>query len=214
MKEVFGADFLNQEFPLKDRSHFVPAIERAYSLVNQLYSEHDFLNWPVGKDIKSYLRNVAVEFEIKRLIESGKVQFECRLAKNKGRNYNHLEVLSNKCILTIHQIPNINKLPRPAVYRSNLSRHNQVSFFQIPDSGLYEEYDLNYALLVHSSSAGAVAVAGASLILPNADMNNQITKIDLLSEVKQHLDSKEIKFDDELKLEFKEFVEQQRVLSK
>jgi len=214
MNELFGVEFLGHEFPLKDRSHFVPAIERAYSLVNQLYAEHEFLNWAVGKDIRPYIRNVAVEFEIKRLIESGKVQLDYRLAKNKSGNYNHLEVISQNCILTVHHIPNINKnkLPRPAVYRQNLCRNNQISLFQIPESGLYEKYDSNYALLVHNSRLGDVA--GASLVLPNDEMNTQISRIDLLNEVKQHLGLIEMKVDDDLKLEFKEFVEKRRVSTK
>lgn len=214
MQYINGREFLEKEFPIKERSQLVPAVKRAYSLINELVQQNDFLNWKVGSDILPYLRNAAVEFEFKRLIDKKLLNLKYRIAMNTRRNCHHIEVITNQCIMTISQVPSKTSIPRKAIFRSNLSFSNQLSLLSIPGFYPEKEEDKYYVILTHGceDSQNSKTPEFVTLGLPYPNVLRWAETIDLIAE--PHIvDTAEEVIDTEgLVLEFKEHIEKQGVL--
>lgn len=214
MKYIDGVKFLRKEFPTKDRAQFVPAVKRAYSLINELAQQNDFLNWKVGTDIFPYLRNAAVEFEFKRLIDNGLLDLRYRIAMNSRRNCHHIEIVADTCILTISQVQAKTSVPRKAIYRSNLSFSNQLTLFTTPDfSPDNFNEDKYYAILTHGcrDTQNSRMPEFISLGLPYPDVKRWAQVIDLTAEPHAIDTPEEVVVSDDLVLEFKEHIEKQGV---
>lgn len=184
MKYINGINFLKDEFPIRERTQFVPAVRRAYSLIKEISQQNDFLNWKVGRDLLPYLRNAAVEFEFKRLIDKGALNYKYRISMNQRRNCNHLEIISPNCVLTISHVPRKIAVPRKALFRSNLSFINQMSIFSIlglQDDDICE--DKYYAIMTHGGSTRSLSVPEfVNLGLPCTDVKEWAEILDLTSE--------------------------------
>jgi len=217
MRYIDGVKFLKKEFPIKERAQFVPAVKRAYSLVNELAQQNDFLNWKVGRDVLPYLRNAAVEFEFKRLIDNGLLDLRYKVAMNRRRNCHHIEIITDKCIMTISQVQSKYSVPRKAEFRSNLSFSNQLSLFSItdffPDSFYEDKY---YAILTHGcgNNQNSRMPEFISLGLPCPDVKQWAEIIDLTAEPHAVDVPEEVIAGDDLVLKFKEHIEKQGVLIK
>lgn len=174
-------EVLNSELPLSTRAHFVPTIKRAYSMVNAIINQNEFLNWKVGKDIMPLLRRVAVEFEFKKLIDSNKFPITYKIAPNAIENCRHLELLTKKSIVTISQVRDEKRVPRKAIYRNNLSLHNQMGLFEFPGDEPKEPDDPYYIILTY----GGYSKNDPEFIklgIPSPLVREWIYQIDLLVE--------------------------------
>lgn len=194
---------IDEEFPRSIRSHFVPTIKRAYELVEELKRDNDILNWPIGEDIIPYLRKVATEFEFMRRIKTGQLPLNYRIKKNVKMNCHHLEIVSNRSILTINQVRKAKHVPRKAEFRTNLSLSNQLLFDFAKDD--YRIIDSPYYIILTHGYAGRLPEF-VYLGVPQANVRQWIGRIDLLREPYQ-LDAPDgPKEQERIKLEFKEHV--------
>ncbi|WP_427339575.1 hypothetical protein [Caloranaerobacter sp. DY30410] len=115
MKKFENAkELLNREYPLLVRLKFVPIIKRVYSAETQLKCENEILDWSVADNLTGYIRNVAVEFEFKRMIDNNQLPLKYRILPNKRRNYKHIELITSNSIATISHLNNKYKTPREA----------------------------------------------------------------------------------------------------
>lgn len=152
MRFVNLEDILEEEFRPKMRTAFVSAISMAYEFTLKHYNNSDFLKWPVGRNIYKELRGIVTQYMMKKLVEEKGWSISYAVQPNAIDNCDHLEILTNRCVLTISQVDSKEGLPRKAVYRNDLSVTNQLSF------DFYEEgvNDLSkvsrfYVLLTHGS---------------------------------------------------------------
>lgn len=149
MEQIKAKTLINEELPIQVRSLLVSAIKEAYILAEAHFQGNEFLNWLVGKDLLPYLRRVAVEYLIKRLLDNKRLPFQYEIRYNSIRNCRHLEMLTNRSVITISQVPTQISLPRNAEFRNNYRLMNQTTL----DFG--PKYSLNftdgpfYILLTH-----------------------------------------------------------------
>lgn len=209
MRILHAQTLLDQEMPIQVRSQLVPAIKRAYSLVNQLYQQHELLNWEVGHNLLRYLRGLAVEFEIKRLIDGGKLPLAYRVAPNARKNYSHLELLTNQCVITISQVISEYGIPRFAVFRNNHSL-NQLAF-DFDNTSSYTKEAPYYMLLTHGYKSDMPDFIG--LGVPQPLMAGWLAYTNLMNELHLvELPQEDNMITEEIQLSFKEHVSRQGVL--
>lgn len=204
-------ELLNREYPLSIRSKFVPIIKRAYSAVAQLKRENEILNWSVADNLTGHLRNVAVEFEFKRMIDNNQLPLRYHILPNKRRNHKHIELITSNSVATISHLNNKYKTPRKAVFRTNLSLINQLMFDVLNDS--IDIVDSPYYILITHGGRGD-SLDFVTLGVPEPYVNGWIYYIDLKSEFQQisHPVEEEI-VEEETIVELKEYLKQEVVNS-
>jgi hypothetical protein len=175
---------LEKNFPPPLRSRFYPLVNRAYENADLLLGQAAFLNWKVGRDMKRHLRRVAVEFELKELIETGQYDVEFRISPNARKNCRHIELITKDCVLTISQVMFKDSLPRDAFFRQNHAVSNQLSLgLAMEESESFDQDDKYYMLLTHGylNKIPDFVVLG----VPTDDLKNWHYKINLVNEFKQ-----------------------------
>lgn len=208
MKRIDAMSLINEDIPISVRSHFVPAIKRAYDMVNKYSYELDWLNWSVGTDILGVLRRVAVEYELKKLIDRQKLPIKYIIAPNAIDNCRHLMLIANRCRLTISQLRSPRSIPRRAIYRTNYSLQGRQLQLDFPD----EFMDINkndeeqfYMILTHGYSGPAPEFV--SISVPGPYVKEWLEQVDLLSEPHPvYLEEEDTLTEEESLLEFKKEV--------
>lgn len=203
-----STEFIKGEYPSTVRSQFVPMVSRAYSVVEQLMTDNEILNWSIGNNMRGYLINTAVEYEFKRMIESGRLPLSYRIGSNLRKNHQHIEVCSNHSILTISQMKNSNKPPRKAYFRANLGYSNQLMMQFLEDDIKVIDSPL-YIVLTHGSKHGNLEFV--NLGMPQPHLNTWISCIELMQEP-QLIENTELSRIDteELLVELKEYIRKEK----
>jgi len=122
-----ASEVLNSEWPIQVRNQIVPVVNRAYKLTSILFQETEWLDWQVGINIKGYLKNIAVEHELMKLVDRWESNYSYDIEKNEVENYSYLKINTNYSSTTISQTKSIGAIPRKANFRSNYSISNQLS---------------------------------------------------------------------------------------
>ena len=177
-------DVLNSEYPPGLRSRFVQSVFRAYRMADALLGDVQWLDWPIGKDLKGQLRRVAVDFELKKLVESGGLssRISYRISPNVAENCHHLVLIGTNSILTSSFVHSANKLPRPAEFRSNYGISNQYYWDFDDEYSTISMDQVPYFLLTH----GPIGVEPQFIMLgmPTSDLKAWIdgSRVNLLKE--------------------------------
>lgn len=128
----------------------VPAFTSAYSMAVDTSNSVDFLGGELRTQILPYLKNWALDFEIKRRSEKGLIPFQCKFVFNKAKNHSHIELKNSDWHLTVSQVCRPADIPRESIFRNKYSFDGQMSF---PAFGLEEDIDRSrgkiYAILTH-----------------------------------------------------------------
>ncbi|NHM28033.1 hypothetical protein G7K71_13810 [Desulfofundulus sp. TPOSR] len=204
-EQVDVKTLLEKDLPQSVRSHFVPAVKRAYDLVAKLYEQHQFLSWPVGYEHRRELRRIAVEYELMKLVDSGQIPLEYQIGYNAIRNCRHLELLTKQFIITVSQVQYPRSFPRPAIFRNRLlSGQLAWDFFGESEKLITGRF---YIILTHGYEKHYPEFI--CLGVPDPDQKGRwITQIDLLKETPTvELPEEEIITEGTL-LKFKEFVKE------
>lgn len=141
--------FFDKEISLKNRYLLLTAVNKAYLLVNNLENDQKLFNWTVGRDHLNFIKPLAVEFELRNLIDEGKLDLDYRIASNSIDNCRHIEIIAGKCIMTVSQVQSRLALPRNAVFRDNLCLSRQMFFDFGPDYRMKGDKNSYYLLLTH-----------------------------------------------------------------
>ncbi|UFJ40103.1 hypothetical protein LOK74_19005 [Brevibacillus humidisoli] len=203
-------DFINQQIPLKVRASIVPIIRSSYSLAYQAVHNSDFLNWEIGHAHVGYLKPIAIQFMFKKAIDEGKLNLQYRLSYNKNKTARHLELLTNRAIITISQTRSPNRIARPAFFRKKYQELNLNQLF-IDYFGEVNQYNIlqekRYLLLTH----GYGNVEPDFIMLGIPGKKEWIDRINLLKE-KHLVQNNDIQIEDDANMEerlvsFKRFVQ-------
>jgi len=151
-----GQSFLKKEFPIAVRSYFVPALQKAYGLVNACQNDNAWLNWPqkenaLGNDALGILRKIAAEYAIVQAIEENQLPVKYNILPNVSHNASHVELITDNCRATINQVESKKSLPRPAVYRQMLLPSDQGRLFD-HDPEFNDSSKPIYVILSHKSN--------------------------------------------------------------
>ncbi len=195
MKYKNAYDLINKEYPISIRSKFPAMIERAYDAVAQIKESVEFLNWPLGDNLEGYLRNVAVGYQFKKMIENNQLPLKYRIALNKKKNYKYIEVLTDNAILTISQVQNKSSIPRYADYRTNHSLSNQL-MFDIVDDLVEVKESPKYIILTYGGPNDELEFV--RLGVPEPYVSGWILQIDLYQELCQIVSEEETSEEEKL----------------
>ena len=146
-KQVDLRSLIEEDLPVSVRAHFVPAVKRAYDLVAKLYEQNPFLKWQIGIDHRRELRRIAVEYELKKLIDTGRVPLKYCISPNAINNCRHLEFTTNQFIITASQVQHKRSIPRPAIFRNRLLS-DQLSW-DFTDGNVDLAEERYYLILTH-----------------------------------------------------------------
>lgn len=172
---------LEKEFPPSIRGLIVRAVLNGYQVVSDLYASDTWLRWPVGYDFKKYFRRIAVEYQLKSYIEAGHINVEAKVAPNYSGNYSHLELVSNRCVITISQVEHNKSFPRKAKYRDKLgylSQQMRLDFFGEGDAFIKEPY--YYGMLTYGYEEDMPQFI--NLGFPDILTRSWVERLELLSE--------------------------------
>lgn len=204
---IDAQELLKAQFPVKTRSHFIPALKRAYGLVEACQKDNKWLNWIVGKDGLGILRKIAAEYEIIDTIERLALPIRYETLPNSSNNAYHVELVTELCRVTINQVDSKLALPRPAVFRTFLVPSNQLRLFD-DDPAFNDEDKPIYVILAHKSSYRGL-LHSAILGIPEPNLRGWATTLDLMHEPHQiyEVPTEIIKGKEKL-VDFKEHVEE------
>ncbi|MHB8280004.1 MAG: hypothetical protein ACYDIA_20490 [Candidatus Humimicrobiaceae bacterium] len=179
MKNLDGESFLEKEFPKSLRSKFIPIFKNAYDATNQFVESEEMFNWEEQKNIKPHIRRMAVEFQLKKMIETGNLNIAYGIKENSANNFTYMELYTENSISTICQVKGANQYPRDSLFRNNLSLSNQLRFnFLEPEFN--NETNKKYLILTHG---GDLTPEFINIGIPSSENNRFIYKINLLEEI-------------------------------
>lgn len=181
MELINVKELINNDFPVSIRSQFVPTITKAYIMADTLLNDIKWLDWPVGYDLKRYLRRVAVEFELVNLFNSKELPIRHRIASNSIDNCNHIELITDNFIGTINQVASAKSIPRSSIFRNHLSLSNQGCFDFENNSILYQCKEGPYFIILTHGYYGDKPDF-VCLGVPEPHLNGWVERINLLKE--------------------------------
>ncbi|MCL5272730.1 MAG: hypothetical protein M1486_05435 [Gammaproteobacteria bacterium] len=207
MKRIRAIDLINEELPVPIRSQFVPAIRRAYDLVVRFSRETEWLDWSVGRDILGVLRRVAVEYELKKLIDRQNLPLKYVIAPNAMDNCHHLVLFTERCKITISQLKTPRHKPRKAIFRTNYSLEGmQPRLFPYEFWGIDEDINGRYYMILTHGYSGLVPEF-ISLAVPGPFVKEWLEQVNLLKEPYIiYKDQDEVNIEEPDLLEFKKEV--------
>lgn len=171
--------FVDELLPYKERQKFIAPICRAYNIAEQVLMIDDLKNEPIVKNVLPNLKNVIVEYELKRVIDKGLIDgVSCRYSDNIKHTHPFIEILADGWHMTVSQVSKYNVIPRNAKFRNNRANANQLSLFK-------EENENNqqlYALLTHGYHS--VSPNFICLGIPDYKMRSWEDQINLIKEPK------------------------------
>lgn len=114
--------FITTEFPMGYRALIPGILREAYNAVDELYLEHPIFK--IKTAVKGHVLNWAIDFQMKKIIESGVFPFEYSYKDYDVPTGKYMLIHLHNSTLSIHQVDHHTSLPRHSVYRNNLSFNN------------------------------------------------------------------------------------------
>lgn len=169
---------LEEEYPIYKRSVIVPCIEEANQIVTEITGLFPFLVRKSAKQTVGMIRKDAIEEVIQRVYTEGIWGIECEFRPNYNGSSEHLELITNRLVMTINQAPSIKSFPREALFRNILCASN--------DDVLFADYlregitGTPYGMITYGFSYGRLSFARIGI--PQYDWGGWLAEIDLLKE--------------------------------
>src|SRR5208337_2215072 len=105
------------------------ALRRAYAAADQTMDQHPYLATPGGKYQRGDLIMLAASFEFELLVRAGNLPFDGDwqfFARPTGK---HFVMFTDSARITVGQVDDPRKKPRPAKHRENYSELNEIFLF-------------------------------------------------------------------------------------
>ena len=178
----------------------IPAFTSAYAMAIEVADAIDFLRGDLRSQIIPHLKNWAVEFELKRRSDEGSIPFWCNVTMNERKNHKHIELHTDKWILTVSQVHTPMYLPREALYRNELNLDGQIALegFDSEDSTDGEIY----AILTHGWQTNNPAFINCGILSPNGTC--WVQQMDVLNAAQRMTVLDVSPVTENIKLEFRE----------
>lgn len=198
---IISNDYLLQLIPASAALQLVPAVVSAYSLAKDVTNDLDLFAGPLGMQAYPHIRNLAVDFQLQRLSQSGILPMECAIRQNVKHSHFHLELHKPGVIMTVSHVHRETALPRKAHFRNKLCMDGQISM-----GGWEQESDYDrdtYVILTHGGHGFTPTFVCCGI--PDADMKSWAQLRNLMREMpKLTISPPEI--DEEIKIEFRDNV--------
>jgi hypothetical protein len=124
--------FIDTEFPGALRAQIPAALKQAYSNVAGLYETTPFLGVLSAKIGKGHIIGWAVDQQLIRLIEAGKLPFKYKWVSYARPTGRYLLLQLGSSTMSINQLPEPSAVPRDARFRANRALNN-APFFDLPE---------------------------------------------------------------------------------
>lgn len=169
---------LEEEYPIYKRSVIVPCIEEANQIVAEILNLFPFLTRTSAKQTVGMIRKDAIEHVIQRVYKESNLGIKCEFRPNYSGSSEHLELITNRLVMTINQAPSIKAFPREAIFRNILCAGNDdVLFADYLKEGITE---MSYGMIVYGFSLGRLSFVRIGI--PQYDWSGWMAEIDLLKE--------------------------------
>lgn len=125
-------DFLKDQLPLRYWTVIPTALRTAYAAVDAMIADHPLLQVESSLDNKGRYVSYAVDFHLKRAIDTGALPCDYRwqdFAKPTGR---YLELRFSHSTASVSQVADPDRQPRNVVFREN-ARLNSQGVFDLPE---------------------------------------------------------------------------------
>lgn len=126
MQPVTAKDYVESEFPIRERIKLPPAFEAAYNAVDKLYRDDPLFEVTSAQFGKGHVVSWAVDLQIERMIKGGQLAYDYRWVPFEKPTGRFLQLRLAASTLSICQLPQATAIPRPADYRSNRILNNQL----------------------------------------------------------------------------------------
>jgi hypothetical protein len=119
-------EFLNDQFPVRDRALLPPAFKAAYSAVAAVVRDTPFLNVPSAAFNRGRLLTWAVDHAVEGLIKAGRwnVDYRWRTFGAPKPTGAYIEILLAHSKMTISQVADPSQQPRNVQFRENARLFN------------------------------------------------------------------------------------------
>jgi len=183
--------FVDSEFPAALRAHIPAALKTAYGAVESLYQTTPMLEVVSAQVGKGHIIGWAVDYQLIRLIEAGKLPVKYRwvsFARPTGR-YLLLELGAST--MSISQLPESASVPRRSSFRENRALNN-APFLDLPEfENEHKIEGLPHLILSHGYQTLSFAQIG--VLGPNAKRHGWLYRTPNLLKLPHLVESEEPK---------------------
>jgi len=124
MTPVNPKHFVDFEFPAAIRAQVPAALRAAYVAVSTLYQTDQIFQARSAIVGKGHVVGWAVDRQFERLIEIGKLPYDCRWVSFEKPTGQYLQIRLGASTMSISQLPEPTALPRHADFRHNRALNN------------------------------------------------------------------------------------------
>lgn len=142
--------YIRSEINPSNRRKIVNLVEKAYKLVDEALKDVSFLNWSLGKKHEGYLDNIAVQFMLYEAAKLGELDLIPEIHPNVKKSSYHVELKTDKVVITVNRSKDKYSTARKAIYRSILRQENQCYFVLDEDDFGNIKEEPGYLELTHN----------------------------------------------------------------
>lgn len=194
MNKIFS-----QYFTPSDMEEMSVRVYRGYRAVEHLFTVYPLLgNFIPGADIRPYLINISVQYELTKLSNHG---FSYRIEKNAARNCSHVQILKDNIRITAHYLGSstLRKSARHAKCREPLAALNEDLFktfgneeeIKVLDSSYFHLYyqglKMPEIIMLAIPGTEQKGIIGKPLILPKIELGQEEEKTEEIKETMEHI---------------------------
>ncbi|MGZ8227774.1 MAG: hypothetical protein ACXWT3_14245 [Methylococcaceae bacterium] len=194
MNKIFS-----QHFKQSDIEEMSGRVYRGYRAVEHLFTVYPLLgSFIPGADIRPYLINISVQYELTKLSSHG---FSYKIEKNAARNCSHVQLLKDNIRITAHYLGSttLRKAARHAICRQPLAELNQDLFKVFGNEEEIKVLDGSYFHLYYQGlktpeiimlaipDAEQKGIIGEPLILPKIELGQEEEKIEEIKETMEYI---------------------------
>jgi hypothetical protein len=189
----------SQHFNQSDIEELSGKVYRGYRAVEHLFTVYPLLgNFIPGSDIRPYLLNISVQYELTKLSSN---EFDYKIEKNAARNCSHVQLIKNNVKITAHYLGSttLRKAARHAKCREPLAALNQDLFKVFGSEEEIKALDSSYFHLYYQGlkipeiimlavpDSEQKGIIGEPLILPKIEIKQDEEKIEEIKETMEYI---------------------------
>ena len=137
---------VNNLLTFKERRKLIAPISRAYTMAETILEIDNLKDQPIIKNIASMFKHTLVEYELKKVIDSGLIDgVRCEYSNNRKHTHPFLELIGDNFKITINHVRKSSIIPTNTYYRNSMALTNQTTLF---DNELDKTEQL-YGIITH-----------------------------------------------------------------
>jgi antitoxin component of RelBE/YafQ-DinJ toxin-antitoxin module len=130
-KQMTAIELIEHITPPHIRSLMGQSIRHGYANVEVALKQFEFLNWKIGKQLRSYAQLVAIQWILRQMAEKKVLPFEPKIKSNSQNNYSYLELHTEGALITIARSEDPDLPGRHSKSRDVYSANNTLQLFDL-----------------------------------------------------------------------------------